>query len=197
MSDDLERRLRDSLRAYADLVRPPDDDALPSPAAEARPRRWRVAVLAAAAAAAVVVGALVVVDVHDPGTGPAAGVAAGSLTGGQGGTPAPRTAQGSASDQAMSAPAGGSALADAAQPGTTFRVDLYTHCGVRGIDIGGVWFAAEPPLVEQFGPPPGWGDPDQPGTVTRLTATEAVFRDDRGHEVALRADEAARPGPCG
>ena len=38
--------------------------------------------------------------------------------------------------------------------GVVYRVDLYTHCGVLGIDIGGVWFAADPPLVEGAGNPP-------------------------------------------
>ena len=45
-------------------------------------------------------------------------------------------------------------------------------------------------------PPPGWGNPVDPGTVTLLTATEAVFRDEAGHEVRLRADESARPPLC-
>ena len=81
--------------------------------------------------------------------------------------------------------------------GVPYPVDLYTHCGVFGIDIGGIWFAADPPLVEGAGnPPPGWGNPYQPGTLTLLTADEAVFGDDAGHEVRLRADEPARPAPC-
>jgi hypothetical protein len=68
---------------------------------------------------------------------------------------------------------------------------------VRGLDINGVWFAADPPLVEEGGhPPAGWGNPDQPGTLTMLSGTEAVFRDDAGHEVRLRADESARPPLC-
>jgi hypothetical protein len=81
--------------------------------------------------------------------------------------------------------------------GDTYPVDLYTHCGVLGLDIGGVWFAADPPLVEgAAGPPPGWGDPEQPGTVSILTTDRAVFRDDLGHEVRLRADDGARPPLC-
>jgi hypothetical protein len=88
-------------------------------------------------------------------------------------------------------------VADAAQPGAGIRVDLSTHCGVRGVDIGGVWFAADPPLVEEGGhPPAGWSDPEQPGRVTMLSATEAVFADDLGHQVRLHADESARPPLC-
>ena len=41
---------------------------------------------------------------------------------------------------------------------------------------------------------PGWGNPYQPGTVTLLTADEAVFADDAGHEVRLRADDGGPPG---
>ena len=78
-----------------------------------------------------------------------------------------------------------------------YAVELYTHCGVFGIELGSIWFAADPPLVEGAGnPPPGWGNPYQPGTVTLLTADEALFGDDVGHEVRLLADDTARPGPC-
>jgi hypothetical protein len=99
-------------------------------------------------------------------------------------------------------------LADSAAPaegvappsmevGVTYPIDLYTHCGVRGLDLDGVWFAADPPLVEEGSrPPPDWGNPDQHGTVTLLTHDQAVFRDDVGHEVRLRADESARPPLC-
>ena len=199
MSDDLERRLRDSLRAYAERVAAPDDDSLPAPRATPRPavRRWRGAILVAAAAAAIVTGSLVVLDVRDPGSPSAAG----SAVSGQGDTraEAPESASATPSGQALS---GDAAAPDAVglppspEPGVAYAVDLYTHCGVLGIDINGVWFAADPPLVVDHSPPPGWGNPDQRGTVTLLTDTEAVFHDDTGHEVQLIADEAARPPLC-
>jgi hypothetical protein len=197
--DDLEQRLRDSLRAYADRVDAPDDGALPAPPALTRPvpRRWRGALLTAAGAAAVVIGSLVVVDIHDPGRGPASDVAAGSS--------AARAAE---SESASPTPSGqalsgaGAAAADrvglppSPEPGVAYAIYMYTHCGVLGLDINGVWFAADPPLVEDYGPPPGWDNPDQRGTVTLLSTTQAVFRDDAGHEVRLRADESARPPLC-
>ena len=200
MSDDLERRLRNALSAYADRVDAPDDDRLPAPRAIPRPavRRWRGAILAAAAVAAVVTGSLVVLDVRDPGSPSAAG----SAMSGQGDTRAetPESASATPSGQALSgdaAAADGLVLPSSPEPGVAYAVELSTHCGVRGVDIGGVWFAADPPLVEEGGhPPPGWGNPVDPGTVTLLTATEAVFRDDVGHEVRLRADESARPPLC-
>jgi hypothetical protein len=197
VSDDLERRLRDTLRAYAELVEPPDGDSLPARPAASRPalRRWRGAILAAAAAAAVVTGSLVVLDVRDPGSDTAAGPAGGSSVSAQDDTraDAPESESGTASDQALSATV---PLPPSPEPGVAYAVDLYTHCGVRGMEIGGVWFAADPALVEEYGPPPGWGNPDQPGTVTLLSGTEAVFADDVGHEVRLHADEAARPPLC-
>jgi hypothetical protein len=113
---------------------------------------------------------------------------------------APESASGTASGQALSgtdaSAADGVGLPPSPEPGVAYAVDLYTHCGVRGLDINGVWFAADPPLVVDHSPPPGWGNPDQRGTVTLLTDTEAVFHDDAGHEVRLIADEAARPPLC-
>jgi hypothetical protein len=196
VGDELEQRLRDSLRAYAGLVDAPAD-RLPAPRARPAVRRWRGVVLGAAAAAAVVTGSLWGVAGRDPGPAAESAVSAGESS-----TPAPDPGgdSGTASDQALSgtsAPAEGFRLPPSLAPGVAYPVDLSTHCGVRGIDIGGVWFAAEPPLVGEGGnPPAGWGDPDQRGTVTLLSGTEAVFADDAGHQVRLRADESARPAPC-
>jgi hypothetical protein len=179
--EDVEARLRAALRAHADLVEEPPDAAVrPSRRAPAG-RRWGGAVLAAAAAAAVVAGALWL---------------GGGVTG------AERVAAPSADGPvAATAPSGPSGVVGAAVPGevgVARPFDLYTHCGVLGADIEGVWFTADPPLTDGAGnPPAGWGNPDQPGTLTLSSATEAVFRDDAGHEVRLRAvDDAARPGPC-
>jgi hypothetical protein len=195
VSDDLERRLRDSLRAYADLVEAPEAGDLPTPStARTRPqaglRRWRGAVLAAAAAAVVATGSvwLITADGNDT----VASSAAGSAESGA-------DREGDTAAAARDAAGSGYVLGAPASPdvGAAYPVDLYTHCGVLGIDIGGVWFAADPPLVgSPAGPPPGWGNPDQPGTVTLLAADRAVFRDDAGHEVRLRADDAARPALC-
>jgi hypothetical protein len=150
-----------------------------------------------------VTGSVWVVSDRDGGSSSAAGSAASALS-----AEDDTRAEAPASDSGAAAAAESGALADSAmpadgflpssaEPGVAYPVDLYTHCGVRGIDIGGVWFAADPPLVEAGGnPPAGWGNPDQRGTVTLLSETEAVFRDDAGHEVRLRADESARPPLC-
>ena len=61
---------------------------------------------------------------------------------------------------------------------------LYTHCGTYAATIGGRWFVADHPLSDGSGnPPPGWGNPDQPGTIRMLSATAAEFRDGLGHVV--------------
>ena len=61
---------------------------------------------------------------------------------------------------------------------------LYTHCGIDEAKIGGRWFEADHPLSDGNGnPPPGWGNPGQPGTITMLSASTAEFRDRLGHVV--------------
>jgi len=61
---------------------------------------------------------------------------------------------------------------------------LYTHCGIRFAKIGGRWFEADRPLSDGSGnPPPGWGNPSQPGSITMLSASVAEFRDSLGHVV--------------
>jgi hypothetical protein len=54
---------------------------------------------------------------------------------------------------------------------------LYTHCGVENTRIRGDWWHADPPLYNKrrTGPPAGWGDPYQTGTLTMLTDNRAVF----------------------
>jgi hypothetical protein len=177
VTEDVEARLRAALQAHADLVEDLADRALPPPRPATATRRWRGSVLVAAAAAAVVAGAV--------------------WFGGGGSTEPDHTAAPSSDGPVeATAPSDGPSVQSAPEAGGQ-PFDLYTHCGVRGADIGGVWFVAEPPLTDGEGnPPDGWGNPYQPGTLTLLSPTDAVFRDDAGHEVQLHADEAARPAPC-
>ena len=57
------------------------------------------------------------------------------------------------------------------------RFSVYTHCGVESVRIDGRWWHARPPLYnqERSGPPAGWGDPHQEGTLTMESADRAVF----------------------
>jgi hypothetical protein len=61
-------------------------------------------------------------------------------------------------------------------PSTT-PFSVYTHCGVENVRIDGRWWHAEPPLYNQdrSGPPEGWGDPHQDGTLTMVAPDRAVF----------------------
>lgn len=58
---------------------------------------------------------------------------------------------------------------------TSFMV--YTHCGVENTRIDGRWWHAKPSLYDEKGggPPAGWGDPYQEGTLTVESADRAVF----------------------
>ena len=149
----IEERLRSSLRAYADLVEAPAGElpkAAPAVPRRAGVRRWRGAVLAAAAAAAVVTGSVWLA------TGDRSDTVDATATGSEQADAAaePPGNDTRAADEAAAAPLG---LPPAPEVGVAYPVDLYTHCGVQGIDIGGVWFAADPPLVEGAGnPPAGW-----------------------------------------
>lgn len=61
-------------------------------------------------------------------------------------------------------------------------VDLYTHCGIRFLQIGDTWYErVGGQLGEDGNPPTGWGNPTQLGQVA-FTGSPAVFRDDRGHQ---------------
>jgi hypothetical protein len=192
VSAELEGRIRASLRAYAELVEEPEDVALPVRRRTSAVRRWRAPLLVAAAVAAAV---SVPVWLGVSGSGGDSTVASGGgasteqdAVGADEGAEVFRTPEDSPVDAAEAAPA--------FEVGVTVPFDLYTHCGVLGADLGGTWFAADAPLVDSGNPPPGWDNPYQSGTVTLLTEDTAVFTDDAGHELQLRAAPDQRPPPC-
>lgn len=205
---DVEARLRASLRAYADVV-----DETPAPSAARRDvgvparslgRRWRTPALVAAAVLAVAGGAWFVADPPDatsPTAAPASttadsGAEAAAQPPGEDGPAGTRPAEDELA-AAAAGPAGLLVVPPPAEIGVAYPFDLYTHCGILGADVAGIWFAADPPLVVEFGPPDGWGDPYQRGTLTLESADESVFRDDAGHELMLRAAaDSERPPPC-
>jgi hypothetical protein len=65
--------------------------------------------------------------------------------------------------------------------------ELYTHCGIDDASVNGIFYEAETPIPE---PLQGWGNPYQMGTMTLVSPSEVIFRDDLGHVVRFRA----RPG---
>jgi hypothetical protein len=71
--------------------------------------------------------------------------------------------------------------------------NLYTHCGIDYVRVGNRYYVAIPPLSDGSGnPPPGWGNPYQPGTLTVISPTQAVFTDKAGHRVVFTL---AQSGP--
>ncbi len=69
-------------------------------------------------------------------------------------------------------------------------VTLYTHCGIHELQFEDQWYErAGGPLDDGSGnPPPGWDNPEQEGTVTRVDASTLLFSDEAGHreEFVLR-----------
>ena len=88
----------------------------------------------------------------------------------------------------------GPAPTAAAPSVSSYPYALYTHCGITEANIGGRWYAADTPLSDgNDNPPPGWGNPYQPGTMTIRSATQADFTDSAGHRVTFTL----RPGATG
>jgi hypothetical protein len=74
---------------------------------------------------------------------------------------------------------------------------LLTHCGIEWAPINGTFWHAEHPLSDGSGnPPPGWGNPDQPGTLTFLTPTTARFDSPAGSVTFRRTARKEPPQIC-
>jgi hypothetical protein len=213
VSTDVERRLRASLDAYAGLAghdtgaglgaEPPEPapDSSPEALPPSRSSRW--APLLVAAAVLLVLGGTWLL---------AGGAGQRSPVAGRGSSDTTPTAPASSAPAVPTSQAPGTLAATVPGPpghpgsatlppspvvGVVYVFDLSTHCGIRGTDVGGVWFAARPPAVEEGAtPPPGWGNPEQRGTLTLTSGVTAVVRDDAGHVVQLVAAPHERPDPC-
>lgn len=61
-----------------------------------------------------------------------------------------------------------------AEIGARYSHKLYTHCGVRYADFDGRKWLADPFLGEA-NPPPGWGNPSDPGTMELVSKDRALF----------------------
>jgi hypothetical protein len=209
--DGVEARLRASLHAYAEVVddgppvRRPSLGAGGGTPRSSAVRRWRAPALVAAAVLAVAGGAWLVLDpagAPSPTAAPASATADSAPEAAAAQPPSAADSSGarSSEDEVAAAEAGSGGELVVRPPvevGVTYPFDLYTHCGIHGADVGGDWFAADPPLVEVgANPPAGWGNPYQRGTLTLESTDVAVFRDDAGHELTLRAAQDERPPPC-
>jgi hypothetical protein len=94
----------------------------------------------------------------------------------------------------------GSASGPAAAPAASSAApkpvpyNLYTHCGIDYAQVGNRYYVATPPLSDGSGNPPlGWGNPYQPGTLTVISPSQAVFTDKAGHRVIFTL---VPPGPA-
>lgn len=115
----------------------------------------------------------------------AIGLAAGIVAVACGGTASPRTA---GLAHGASRPAVTTTVITSAK---SRPYQLYTHCGVSEARIDGRYYKATRPLSDGSGnPPAGWGNPYQAGTMTMVSAKQAVFTDKAGHRVVFEL----RPG---
>jgi hypothetical protein len=74
---------------------------------------------------------------------------------------------------------------------------LLTHCGIEWARINGTFWRAEHPLSDGSGnPPPGWGNPDQGGTLTLITPTTARFDSPAGTVTFKRTSRKRPPQIC-
>jgi hypothetical protein len=89
-------------------------------------------------------------------------------------------------------PVGGNATLETGQ---TIAYRLYTHCGVRSVEVNGRTFFAQPPLDDGNGNPPhDWGNPYDDGSLTLVDQHTAVFQDSTGN-TARFSDRPAGPTP--
>lgn len=164
-------------------------DAQPNPDEHARRIRWRAPAMAAAAVVAVAVVVSVVLgnaDDANRGTVPRAGGPTPTVSlDASGNTPSAEAA----ASTAATGPGDIRTVPAAPQVGVGYSFDLLTHCGIVGAIIGGIYFVAETPLIiDPAGPPSGWDNPYQRGTLTLVSPDVAEFLDAAGHVVRFRAD---------
>jgi hypothetical protein len=74
---------------------------------------------------------------------------------------------------------------------------LLTHCGIEWAKIDCAFWRALRPLSDGNGnPPPGWGNPSQPGTLTFTNRTTAEFSSPAGKVMFKRTDRKQPPFLC-
>jgi hypothetical protein len=102
---------------------------------------------------------------------------------------------GCGSTSSPAAPSSSTAAAARATAPKPVPYNLYTHCGIDYAQVGNRYYEATPPLSDGSGnPPPGWGNPYQPGTMTVISPTQAVFTDKAGHRVVFTLVPSGGPG---
>lgn len=107
----------------------------------------------------------------------------------------------------LTACAGEGAIPEGYEDAPRTEIDLYVHCGVRGLTHDGrEYVPVDGPLTDLHtgelegglaNPPAGWDNPIQTGWV-RVDRDHALFTDDQGHvvEFRLRTADDAPLEPC-
>jgi hypothetical protein len=211
VSIDLERRIAEALAARAELVEKANDatgwEGLAARSASTRPRsaarRWQAPMASAAGLVTVAVLAATLVSgrtsVDRVASPPAvASALASTATSAGPGTAVSDGAGAPTAVPGLTGPAGQLVVPTSPAVGVAYPFDLLTHCGVLGAYIGGVYFAAEQPLINgPAGRLAGWANPYQRGAMTLLSATQAEFADTAGHTARFHLDpNTAPPPPC-
>ena len=75
---------------------------------------------------------------------------------------------------------------DGAEFNTPYPYILYTHCGVLWTYFNGRWWEASPPLVDSAGPPRGWGNPFDSGTMKLVSESLARFTGGSGQTAEFK-----------
>jgi len=83
---------------------------------------------------------------------------------------------------------GGRVLSGEAEIGLPYRVELYTHCGLRHVEFDGSNWAISGVLGDGFNPPSSFNNPIDHGTVTLVTHVTAKYRSEFGDERTLTRD---------
>ncbi len=80
------------------------------------------------------------------------------------------------------------AEAASAEIGVRYTHNLYTHCGVRYADFDGRRWLADPVLTanEGLSPPPGWGNPNDLGTMELVSKDRALFLSHSGDKAIFK-----------
>ncbi|WP_433727337.1 hypothetical protein ACQP2Y_12115 [Actinoplanes sp. CA-051413] len=189
MNEQEENALRRGLHAMvADPPRvAPATDAIASAHARRRRDRAGLAGLAVLVVAAIAVPSVLMT--RDAGTPPAPTAAGPSA-------PSPSTVEEKTVDSGPPAPPGTELATGPADPavGSSYRYDLFVHCGIRYAKFGGRWWQAEPRQPEPrttYG-----GGLYVPGTMALVAADEARFTSDTPTVDATFRPLAGEPEPC-
>ena len=90
--------------------------------------------------------------------------------------------------------ASGITLAGEPEIGVAYRVELYTHCGLRNVEFDGDRWAISGTLSDGSGNPPvGFNNPIDEGTVTLTAPDTAIYTSEFGERRELTRGDGLPP----